>query len=252
MIAGTAIPTSGKDATFRLTPMNVDGEYRIPAPRERIWEALHDPETLRACIPGCEDIHKLAEGEYAGRLMAQVGAVTTVFAGTLRLADEDFPRGWTLSAHMESSSAGWADGWASVALTAEAQGTVLVYRARFGTGGRLASVGNRLLHGVAIRMANDFFARLIERMKPHPIATEPQEMAEPAPKAPRRIVNPLAPTSAPMTEAPAAIAHASSPPAENAGLPGVDSHSPLVTRIIITAGYIFYVGLLTVMLWPRK
>ena len=229
--------------------MNVDGEYRIPTPRERIWEALHDPETLRACIPGCEDIHKLAEGEYAGRLMARVGAVTTVFAGTLRLADEDFPRGWTLSAHVESSSAGWADGWASVALTAEAQCTVLIYRARIGTGGRLASVGNRLLHGVAIRMANDFFARLIERMKPHPIATEPQEMAEPAVKAPRRIVNPLAPISAPL-EGPAARP-GSPPPAENAGLPGVDTHSPRVTRIIVTAGYVFYAGLLIVMFWPR-
>jgi len=230
--------------------MNVDGEYRIPAPRERIWEALHDPETLRACIPGCEDIHKLAEGEYAGRLSARVGAVTTVFAGTLRLSDEDFPGAWTVSAQVESPSAGSAQGWASVVLTAEATGTVLSYRARMEAGGRLASVGNRLLHGVAIRMANDFFTRLIERMKPHPIATEPQELAEPVAKAPRRIVNPLAPTSAPV-EGPAPSHPATPPPAENAGLPGVDSHSPLVTKIIITAGWILYAGILIVMFWPR-
>lgn len=229
--------------------MNVNAEYRIPARRERIWETLRDPETLRACIPGCEDIQQVSAGEYSGRLMARVGAVTTVFAGRLRLDDEDFPKGWTVSAHMESPSAGWADGHATVVLTEEAAGTVLGYRVKLDTGGRLASVGNRLVQGVAIRMANDFFTRLIERMKPHPIATEPQELAEPGATPPKRIVTPLAPTSSPVEAAPSPTV--TQPLAHDTGLPGLDSHSPLVTRIIIGAGWVFYAGLLALLFWPR-
>ena len=46
--------------------MDMTGEYRIPAPRQRVWEALNDPEILKAAIPGCEELNKLARQRAGG------------------------------------------------------------------------------------------------------------------------------------------------------------------------------------------
>lgn len=229
--------------------MNVNGEYRIPASRERVWEALHDPEVLRACIPGCEELRRASETEFEGRLTAQVGAVTTAFAGRLTLTDEKPPDAWAMAAQVRSASAGWADGQATVTLTAEFGGTVLGYRARIEPGGRLASVGGRLLHGVAIRMANDFFARLIERLRPHPLAAEPQELAEPVSAMPPRLVTPLAPTSAPAAPA---VAPASTPPRLSDAAPGLlyQGPTPRAQNRILTIGTIIWLVIFACLFWP--
>lgn len=87
-------------------------------------------------------------------------------------------------------------------------------------------------------------------MKPHTIATEPQDLAESSGTPPRRIVTPLAPTAAPV-ERPSPFPVATPPPPD-AGLPGPGSHSPRVQRIIIGAGWVFYAGLLALLFWPRE
>lgn len=230
--------------------MNVNGEYRIPASRERVWEALHDPEVLRACIPGCEELRRTSDTEFEGRMTAQVGAVTTAFAGRLTLTDERYPDAWAMAAQARSASAGWADGQATVTLTSESGGTVLGYRARIEPGGRLASVGGRLLHGVAIRMANEFFARLIERLRPHPLAAEPQELAEPLTNVPPRLVTPLAPTSAPTRSATAAPAI--NPPRPSDAVPGLPYQGPTPTRQnrILAIGATVWAIIFVCLFWP--
>lgn len=199
--------------------MNVNGEYRIPATRERVWEALHDPETLRACIPGCEALGLVGEGAYEGRIATHVGAVNTVFEGRMTVQESAFPATYTLTGHARSATTGLADGEAAVTLTAEAGGTLLGYRARIELGGRLGSVGNRLLHGLAIRLANEFFSRLIERMAPMPPGKLPQEMAAPSARPRRPVaVQPIAPAPppavAPKPSPPAALAQPLDPVAE--------------------------------------
>lgn len=223
--------------------MNVNGEYRIPATRERVWEALHDPEVLRACIPGCEEVRRVSDTSYEGRLTAQVGAVTTAFTGTLTLGEARHPEHWTLTARVESAQAGWADGHATVDLDQNGAATLLAYRARIDPGGRLASVGGRLLHGVAIRMANDFFARLIERLRPHPLAAEPQELAEPiSGTRPRRIVTPLAPTSAPAGTA--------TPPVEAPPPPLPDEPTPARQNRVLIIGSALWAAIAACLFWP--
>lgn len=233
--------------------MNVNGEYRLPAPREAVWEALHDPETLRSCIPGCDEFRRTGPDVYEGRITTQVGAVITTFSGRIVVSDEDFPRGWALSAHLQSPTAGYADGEASVTLTAEGFGTVLGYRARIDPGGRMASVGNRLLHGVAIRMANEFFARLIERLKPPSTGAAPQELAEPVPVTlPGRAVNPIAPTTAP-SPGPKTPPIGRPPPEANAtsNLPYQGDVDPRTQNVVIVAGWVVYLFIILIVLWPR-
>lgn len=212
--------------------MNVNGEYRVAAERERVWTALHDPETLRACIPGCEDVQEVAPHHFAGRVMARVGAVSTVFTGHLLISDEDFPKGWQVSAHAESPSAGSADGTAAVRLAAVSGGTLVSWRVHVDPAGRLASVGDRLLRGVAVRMANDFFTRLTERLAPHPLENEPQDLAEPSIGPPtRRVVQPLAPTAAPVAPPP--------PPAQEAEAGPPRLFRSTGQRLIILVGWAY-------------
>lgn len=184
--------------------MNVSGEHRVAVGQERVWQALHDPDILRACIPGCEDVQEVEPHQFSGRLMARIGAVSTVFTGQILISDEAFPKGWQMAAHAESPSAGWADGTATIRLSSVSGGTVVAYRLHVDPGGRLASVGDRLLRGVAMRMANDFFTRLAEHLMPEHPTEEPQDRADPAGTAPRRKVVPLAPT--PMAAPPPAAA----------------------------------------------
>ncbi|MGE5516140.1 MAG: CoxG family protein [Bacteroidota bacterium] len=202
--------------------MNVSGEHRVAAPREQVWQALHDPDILRVCIPGCEDVQAEEAHVFTGRMVARIGAVSTVFTGRLMLSDESFPKGWQVAAHAESPSAGWADGTASVRLTAVSGGTMVAYHLHVAPGGRLAAVGDRLLRGVAMRMASDFFTRLTEQLMPETQGSEPQDRSDPVAVPPRRKVLPLAPTPAPTTVA----------PAESAG----PERMPRGQRIIITVG----------------
>jgi carbon monoxide dehydrogenase subunit G len=221
--------------------MNVNGEYRIPAPRERIWEALRDPETLRACIPGCEAVRKISDMEFEVQLTAQVGAVTTVFTGHLTSSEEDQPRCWTVNAQVQSRNAGFADGHGQVTLSAEADGTVIGYRGRLEPGGRLAAVGQRLLHGVAIRMANEFFARLIDRLRPRPPGAAPLDMAEPMPVAPpARALNPIAPGAEPAAA-----------PVPEPAPPPVESYTARGQRKVLIIGVLLYLAIIALIFWPR-
>lgn len=174
--------------------MNVNGEYRIPASRERIWAALRDPEALRACLPGCEEARRVDDGSYLGRIATQVGAVNAVFTGRVEVRDADYPRSYRVVARAESLSAGSAEADATVTLTAEAEGTLVAYRARIDPHGRMASVGPRLLQGLAFRMANEFFVRLIERIRPTHPTGEALDRAEPVPVGmPAGAIAPIAP-----------------------------------------------------------
>lgn len=206
--------------------MNITGEHRVAAPPERVWRAMHDADILRVCVPGCEDVQSVAEDHFAGRLMTRIGTVSTAFTGHLMVSEQKFPIGWQISAHAESPSAGWADGTATIRLSPVSGGTVVAYRLRVDPGGRLASVGDRLLRGVVMRMAAEFFNRLTENVMPEPSWAEPQDRSPPIATTPRRLIQPLMPAAAPTNRPAAAI------PAEPAALPRAQ-------RIIITIGGLF-------------
>lgn len=139
--------------------MELTGQYRIPAPPGRVWQALNDVAVLRVCIPGCEDLQADGEGGYRARVTARVGAVKASFAGRVALSDLDPPNAYTISGEGSGGAAGFAKGSARVHLAAEGDVTLLSYTAAAEVGGKLAAVGGRLLHGVAAKTADDFFSR---------------------------------------------------------------------------------------------
>jgi carbon monoxide dehydrogenase subunit G len=144
--------------------MDFSGEYRIPAPAERVWEALNDVEVLKACIPGCRELERSAENAFSTVVATKVGPISAVFKGRVTLSDLDPPRGYTLSGEGQGGAAGFARMTARVALAEDGAETALRYDAKAEIGGKLASVGSRLVQSVAKKNADDFFTAFAARL----------------------------------------------------------------------------------------
>ena len=160
--------------------MEMTGQQFIPLPQQRVWEALNDPQVLKACIPGCESVEKVSDTEYKLAMTAAVGPVKARFTGKLLLSDLDPPNAYSLAFEGSGGAAGFGKGASRVTLAPEAEGTRLSYTAKATVGGKLAQVGSRLIDGVAKKMAEDFFTRFNETLAPPPVALE-------RPRAPRAI-----------------------------------------------------------------
>src|SRR6186713_2025626 len=82
----------GSEASF----MELKGEYRIPAPRKRVWAMLNDPNVLRECIPGCESLEGSAAEGFAARVTTKVGPVKATFNGQVTLSNVKPPESYTI------------------------------------------------------------------------------------------------------------------------------------------------------------
>jgi len=153
--------------------MEMTGEFRIPAPRQRVWEGLNDPEILKSSIPGCQTIEKLSDTEFTAKVLTQVGPVKANFAGKVILADLDPPQSYTIAGEGTGGVAGFAKGSAKVNLDEDGGATVLHYAVQAHVGGKLAQIGSRLIDSVARRMAENFFTRFVAAVAPEeaPAAT---------------------------------------------------------------------------------
>ena len=139
--------------------MDMSGEYRIAAPREAVWAALNDPDLLRECIPGCEEIEKTSPTEFMAKVTAKVGPVKARFTGKVSMTDLDPPNGYRISGEGQGGAAGFAKGGAEVKLEADGADTILRYTVSANVGGKLAQIGSRLIDATARKMAEEFFSR---------------------------------------------------------------------------------------------
>jgi hypothetical protein len=152
--------------------MEMTGEFRIPAPRERVWQGLNDPEILKQAIPGCQTIEKVSDTEFTAKVRAKVGPVSATFGGKVNLTDLDPPKGYTISGEGNGGVAGFAKGSAKVNLDDDGgDATVLRYEVQAHVGGKLAQIGSRLIDATSRKMAEDFFTRFVAAVSPPDEAT---------------------------------------------------------------------------------
>lgn len=137
--------------------MDMTGEYRLNASREAVYDALNDPEILKQCIPGCEEIEKTSDTEMTAKVVAKVGPVKAKFSGAVTLSDLNRPESYSISGEGKGGAAGFAKGGAKVRLEEDGDGTLMHYEVHADIGGKLAQLGSRLIDGTAKKMANDFF-----------------------------------------------------------------------------------------------
>jgi carbon monoxide dehydrogenase subunit G len=140
--------------------MKMTGEEIIAAPRQVVWDALNDPDVLKQCITGCEEIKKKSDTELEAKVTAKVGPVKASFVGAVKLSKLNPPRSYVISGEGKGGVAGFAKGGATVQLSDTADGhTKLSYDVDAQVGGKLAQIGSRLIDSTAKKMATDFFKK---------------------------------------------------------------------------------------------
>jgi carbon monoxide dehydrogenase subunit G len=156
--------------------MEMTGEQRIAAPRQRVWEALNDPEVLRACIPGCQSLDRDGDNGFAAVAEVKIGPIGARFKGAVQLNDLDPPNGYTIDGQGNGGIAGNAKGSAKVRLSDDGGGTLVSYNVDAQVGGRMAQLGGPIIDATAKQLAGKFFSRFGEIVG--------GEAAVPAPEAP--------------------------------------------------------------------
>jgi uncharacterized protein len=139
--------------------MTMTGEVQLAASREVVWAKLNNPEVLKACIPGCEELNKISDTEFQAIAITKIGPVKARFRGKVHLTDLDAPNGYKISGEGDGGVAGFAKGGATVALSEKDGGTLLTYNVDAQIGGKLAQLGQRLVNGAAKKLADDFFQK---------------------------------------------------------------------------------------------
>src|SRR4051812_33355246 len=145
--------------------MEMSGERLISAPKTTVWNALNDPQILKASIPGCDQLEAVSENEMTATVAIKLGPISAKFAGRVKLSDIDAPTGYTLSGEGKGGPAGFAKGAAKVRLADQADGTLLHYTVGAQVGGRIAQLGARLIDTTAKSMADQFFTRFAEQVQ---------------------------------------------------------------------------------------
>jgi uncharacterized protein len=138
--------------------MELQGSVTMTAGPEQVWLALNDPEVLRQCIPGCEEVQQISPEEMHARVLLRMGPVRARFAGKVKMTDVRPLQGYTLNFEGSGGSAGFARGSSVITLTALESGTQLAYTAQASVAGKLGQIGGRLMDASAGQLADKFFS----------------------------------------------------------------------------------------------
>jgi carbon monoxide dehydrogenase subunit G len=197
------------------------GERRIPAPRRIVWDALNDPEVLKASIPGCQSLEKTSDTQMKATAAVKIGPISARFTGNVQLTDLDPPNGYSIGGEGQGGVAGFAKGGAKVALEDDGADTTLRYEVHAQVGGKIAQLGARLVDATAKQMADQFFDRFSAQVTamvpaagtvgepaamplaepaaiPHPASMPPPDHIRAFPSAPGEVVaHPVLPPAYP-------------------------------------------------------
>jgi uncharacterized protein len=177
--------------------MQMTGEQRIAAPREKVWAALNDPEVLRRSIPGCQSLEKDGDDRMRAVVEVRIGPIGAKFNGAVTFTDVNPPESYTITGQGQGGTVGTAKGGARVRLVPEGNATLLSYDVDAEVGGRLAQLGGPIIDATAKQLAAKFFRQFgaeVEGVAP-PVAA-PAAMAEATSTVATAAQTAVAPTAA--------------------------------------------------------
>ena len=138
--------------------MELQGRVTLPASLQQVWQALNDPEILRQCIPGCEEVQQISPEEMHARVLLRMGPVRARFTGKVKMSDIKPFEGYTLNFEGSGGSAGFAKGSSVITLVQTDGSTQLDYTAQASVAGKLGQIGGRLIDASSKQLADQFFA----------------------------------------------------------------------------------------------
>jgi len=133
--------------------MRIEGEHVFNGSREDVWVMVRDPEVLATLVPGTTKLNQLSESEYEGEINLRIGPISGSFSGKIFVEDEVPPESCTLKAEGDGR-AGFFKGSGTVHLTEQDDGTLMKYEGDIQIGGKLASIGQRLIDVTSKTMIN--------------------------------------------------------------------------------------------------
>ena len=153
--------------------MKLSGSYQINLSKQKVWDALNDPEILKQAIPGCEEFKKNSETEFTATATNKIGPFNASFTGDIELKDLNPPNSYKITGS-GNSPVGFASGEATVKLEDHEKGTNLIYEVEANVGGKIAQVGSRLIDMTAKKMADIFFGKFSELISTKDSSSEQQ------------------------------------------------------------------------------
>ena len=157
--------------------MKLSGSYQINLEKQKVWEALNNPEILKKSIPGCEEFKKNSENEFSATATNKIGPFNATFTGDIELKDLNPPNSYKIVGS-GNSPVGFVNGEATVTIEDFDGGTKLHYSVEANVGGKIAQVGSRLIDMTAKKMSDVFFRKFSELVSIKPI----KEKIEKVPK----------------------------------------------------------------------
>ena len=152
--------------------MKIEGEYIFDGPREQVWELVRDPEVLATALPGTQKLDLVGENEYQGIMNVRIGPVGGEFSGKVLISNEQPPESLTMNVDGKGKP-GFVKGTGNISLTDQGENsTRMVYDGDLQVGGRLASVGQRLLDTTSKSMISQGLAALNSALQARQAAAE--------------------------------------------------------------------------------
>lgn len=179
--------------------MKLEGSYTFEAPQNIVWDALLDPVLLGSVMPGSEGLEPLGDDKYKAVLKIQVGPVQGTFEGTVALADIKKPDSYRMDINGKGAP-GFVKATGAVRLEAQDGKTIMHYQGDAQLGGRIASVGQRLIESSAKALTHQTLDGIAQQIQARVAAqkaqnaaaqgkgdTQPAASAAVAPKPPSRL-----------------------------------------------------------------
>ena len=157
--------------------MKLSGSYQINLEKQKVWEALNNPEILKKSIPGCEKFIKNSDTEFTATATNKIGPFNASFTGDIELKQINAPNSYIIEGS-GNSPVGFASGQAKVNLEDFEDGTKLSYEVEANVGGKIAQVGSRLIDMTAKKMADIFFGKFSKLISSEKISRETENKLE--------------------------------------------------------------------------
>lgn len=144
--------------------MKIAGTVSVAAPRQKVWDALNDPDILSKSIPGCEKLDRVGEDEFSITQTVGIASIKGRYTGKMAIRDKEPPERCNLKIEGKGPG-GFVNGTAKVTLIEKGDATELSYDADMQVGGLLAALGSRLIEPVAKQLVGQFFRSLEQQTK---------------------------------------------------------------------------------------
>jgi carbon monoxide dehydrogenase subunit G len=164
-VSDIVVPTGDRNdavwprQTRSFAQMEISGQHRFLAPRERVWELLLDPKILQQCLPGAEDLVEVGPEEYEARMKIGVAAIRGTYQGRVKIVEKDEPNSYRMAVEGKGP-AGQISGDAKIDLAEDGEGTLVNWAGNANVRGTLARVGGRVMQPAAKMIVGQFFTCL--------------------------------------------------------------------------------------------